>query len=72
MVTAVVSVQCFRTVEGDRGLTLVTGAFPAVVTVVVSDQRLCTVEGDGGLTLVTGAFPAVVTADCERPALENF
>ena len=27
-----VSVQRFRIVEGDRGLTLVTGAFPAVVT----------------------------------------
>ena len=62
MVTVVVS-----TFEGDRGLTLVTGAFPAVVTAVVIGQRLsrcvprlsCVTEH--WLTLVTGAFPAVVT-----------
>ena len=54
--------QRLRTVEGDRGLTQGTGAFPAVVTVVMSGQRLSTVEGDWWLTLVTGAFPAVVMA----------
>ena len=54
--------QRFRTFEGDRGLTLGTGAFPAVVTLVVSGQRPRTVEGDRGLTLGTRAFPAVVTA----------
>ena len=37
-----------RTVEGDPGLTLVTGAFPAVVAVVVSGQRLSTFEGERG------------------------
>ena len=62
MVTVVVSVQRFRIVEGDWGLTLVTGAFPGVVTAVVIGQRLSTVEYDRGLTLVAGAFPAVVLA----------
>ena len=57
-----VSGQRHSTVEGDRWLTLVTGAFPTVVTFVVIGQRLSTVEGDRGLTLVTGAFPAVMTA----------
>ena len=60
MVTAVVIGQRLSIFEGDRGLTLVTGAFPAVVTAVVIGQRLSTFEGDRGLTLVTGAFPAVV------------
>ena len=43
--------QRLSTVEGDRGLTLVTGAFPAVVTAVVIGQRLSIFEGDRGLTL---------------------
>ena len=54
--------QRLRTFEADRGLTLVTGAFPGVVTAVVNGQRLITVEYDRGLTLVAGAFPAVVLA----------
>ena len=61
-----------RTFEGDRGLTLVTGAFPAVVTAVVIGQRPRTFEGDRGLALGTGAFPAVVTAVVSRPAPEHF
>ena len=48
MVILVVIGQRLRTVEGDRWLTLVTGAFPAVVIVVVSGQRLSTFEGDRG------------------------
>ena len=58
--------------EGRRWLTLVTGAFPAVVTAVVSGQRLSTFEGDRGLTLVTGAFPAVVTAVVSGQRLSTF
>ena len=39
VVTFVVIGQRLSTFEGDRGLTLVTGAFPAVVTAVVIGQR---------------------------------
>ena len=60
------------TFEGDRGLTLVAGAFPAVVTAVVIGQRLSTIEGDRWLTLVTGAFPAVVTAVVIGQRLSTF
>ena len=73
MVTAsVVRGQRLSTFEGRRWLTLVTGAFPAVVTAVVIGQHFRTFEGDRGLTLVTGAFPAVVTVVVSGQRLSTF
>ena len=58
--------------EDDWGLTLVTGALPAVVSAVVIGQRLRTFEGDRWLTLITGAFPAVVTVCCDCTAPSHY